>query len=117
MSSLVFSLRSEDAARLAVRELKRSGARDDDIRVLEPHSHRVVAEKASDPQLAVADFDREIAQGRVLVEVDVDEQNQPAVERLVYMLDGDARKFLMAGSLPVAPIASVAIATEDGTQL
>jgi hypothetical protein len=117
MSSLVFSLGSEDAAQLAVHELKRNGVREDDIRVLDAHSHRIVAEKATDPQIAIADFDREIAQGRVLVEVHVDEQNQPAVERLIYMLGADARKFVMAGRLPVATLASVSTAAEDGTHL
>jgi hypothetical protein len=117
MSSLVFSLGSEDAAELAVRELKRNGVREEDIRVLDPHSHRLTAENTADPQLATAELDREIAQGRVLLDVRVDEQNQPAVERLIEMLGGDARRLVMSGRLPVATLAIASSAAEDGTHL
>ena len=93
MSLLVFSIQSDDAARLVDRELKRNGVRDS--RILDRLSRSAALEAANDPALA-RELDREVARGRVRVEVDIDEQNQPAVERMVHMLAGDARKFVIA---------------------
>jgi hypothetical protein len=93
MSLVVFSLQSDDAARLVDRELKRNGVHDS--RILDRLSRNITIEAANDSALA-RELDREVAKGRVLIEVEIDEQNQPAVERMVAMLAGDARKFVIA---------------------
>jgi hypothetical protein len=44
-----------------------------------------------------AEFDREIAEGRVLLEVDVEDENRLAIERLMNGLGPSVRRFV-AGS-------------------
>jgi hypothetical protein len=95
MSSLYFSLSSEEAARLADRELRRNGVAQSQIRILDKLSRIRIADAARDTPHAIADLNREVAQGRVLLEVTVDDQNHDAVERVVSMLFADARRLLI----------------------
>jgi hypothetical protein len=97
MTGLVFSLSSKDAAELVDRELRRNGVREKDIRFIDGESLRSVADEAHDPKLTMAELAQEIAQGRALLAVEVDEQNQPAVERVIHMLGVDVRKYTIAG--------------------
>ena len=94
MGSLVFSLGSEDAARVAGSELSRNGVKSEQIRILDRPARVSVADAANNPAVLV-ELDREAAQGRVLLEIVVDEQNLAAVERLMFMLGGDTRKFVV----------------------
>ena len=55
---------------------------------------RLALDAANDARMC-DEFHREVAEGRVLLEVHVDEQNEAAVERLVLMLGSDARKFVI----------------------
>jgi hypothetical protein len=71
MGSLVFSLGSADAARLAGTELERNGIKPQQIRIVD--------------RPVDADIDR------VLLEIFIDEQNYAAVERVIEMLGSDAR--------------------------
>lgn len=92
MSRVIFSLGSEHMAQLARRELERNGLREPYVRILDRAAHRRIATIAPDARLAFAAMHGEMAAGRVLLEVEVDAQNQAAVERLIDMLGGDARK-------------------------
>jgi hypothetical protein len=91
MRSLVFSLGSEDVARLAGTELARNGLKGQQIRILTGGERVSGAGCANDPVMA-EELARELARGRVLLEILVDEQNVAAVERLIAMLGADARK-------------------------
>jgi hypothetical protein len=92
MSRLVFSLGSDDAALAADRELRRNGVKD--TRILDRLSRNICADAANDPEIARA-LDREVALGRVLLEVEIDESNRGAVERVIGMIAADARRFLI----------------------
>jgi len=107
MSRLVFSLGSDAAALAADRELRRNGVRD--TRILDRLSRNICAEAANDPAIARA-LDREVAQGRVLLEVEIDESNRSAVERVIGMVASDARRFLISlGGSPSTPAANDAL--------
>ena len=107
MSRLVFSLGSDEAALAAHRELRRNGVQD--TRILDRLSRNLTAEAANDPAIARA-LDREVAQGRVLLEVEIDEDNRRAVERVIRMLAGDARQFVISvGGTSSEPAANDAV--------
>ena len=107
MSRLVFSLASDDAALAADRELRRNGVKE--TRILDRLSRSLTAEAANDPAIARA-LDGEVAQGRVLLEVEIDESNRSAVERVIRMIAADARRFLISlGGTPSKPAANDAV--------
>ena len=107
MSRLVFSLSSDHAALAADRELRRNGVKDS--RILDRLSRNLTAEAANDPAVARA-LDREVAQGRVLLEVEIDEGNRVAVERVIGMVAEDARRFLISvGAAPSRPASNDAV--------
>lgn len=91
MTSLVFSLRSTEDAQVASHELRRNGVAPQQFRIID----RLTAAHAAKDPILFDEFSREVANGRVLLEVHVNEQNQAAVERLIHLLGTDARKFLL----------------------
>ena len=98
MSSLVFSLDLADQDRVAQDELERNGIDHRHVRYIDRFSY--VQGAANDDDITrvetsvPAEFDREIAEGRVLLEVDVEDENRPAVERLMDVLGPSVRKFV-----------------------
>ena len=101
MSSLVFSLDLADQDRVAQDELERNGIDHRHVRYIDRFSY--VRAAANDDDITYvqtslpAEFDREIAQGRVLLEIDVEDENRPAMERLMEVLGPSVRRFIAGG--------------------
>jgi hypothetical protein len=98
MSSLVFSLDLADPNRAAQWELARSGLDPRRVRYFDRFSY--LPDAANDDDVASveralpAELHREVAQGRVLVEIEVGDDTRPALERLVKVLGPSARTFV-----------------------
>lgn len=96
MSSLVFSLDSADQGRIAQPELERNGIDHRHVRYIDRFSY--VQSAANDDTYVQTslppEFDREIAQGRVLLEIDVEDENRIAVERLMEVIGPSVRRFI-----------------------
>jgi hypothetical protein len=98
MSSLVFSLDPADQDLIARSELERSGIDHRHVRYIDRFSY--VGAAANDDDITYVqtsfppEFDREIAQGRVLLEIDLEDENRPAVERLMDVLGPSVRRFV-----------------------
>ena len=97
MNSVVFSLGSEREAYDADQELLRSGVEPSRIHYLDRFSYIPAANDSDMTQADTsipAELDRELAAGRVLLEVEVEDDNRAAVERLLVRLGPDVRKFI-----------------------
>ena len=97
MSSVVFSMGSEQEALDADRRLLRSGVNPSRIHYLDRFSYLPAA---NDPDITWVEtsippeLDREIAAGRVLLEIEVDDEDRPAIERVLAQLGPSVRTFV-----------------------